>query len=197
MITKLINPFRYIAGGYSLMIGIVILFFTALIGFLSNTHFPDIISVKTSSDFPFNYHIFQIFSNWIIVSFILYIISIIASNSKVRIIDIFGTQALARFPYLIVSFIGFSSSLNNLGKNLTRQFIQQGEPVELSVFTIVIAISLIFITLFLTVWLIVLMYNAFKISANLKGYKSILLFIAGLIISIFLSGLISNLLIQA
>jgi len=196
MITKLFNPFKYIAGGYSLIIGVLVLLFTALIGFFSNTHFPDLISVKTCPDFPLQYFIIQSLSNWIVVSSIFYLISIIASTSKVRVIDIFGTQALARFPYLIASFIGFSNSVDNFGKYILWELMQKGEPIELNVSVIVIAVSLIILTLLLTIWLVVLMFNAFKVSANLKGYKLILLFIAGFILSIFLTGLISNQLIQ-
>ncbi len=196
MITKLFNPFKYIAGGYSLIIGVLVLLFTALIGFFSNTHFPDLISVKISPDLPLQYFIIQNLSNWIVVSSIFYLISIIASTSKVRVIDVFGTQALARFPYLIASFIGFSNSVDNFGKYILWELMQIGEPIELNVSVIVLAISLMIFTLLLTIWLVVLMFNAFKVSANLKGYKLILLFIAGFILSIFLTGLISNQLIQ-
>jgi len=196
MITKLFNPFKYIAGGYSLIIGLLVLLFTALIGFYSNTHFPDLISVKTGPDFPIQYLIIQSLSNWIVVSIIFYLISIIASTSKVRIIDIFGTQALARFPYLIAAFVGFSNSVDNFGKYILWELLQQGDPIELNAGEITIAISLMILTLLLTIWLVILIYNAFKVSANLKGYKLNLLFIAGFILSLFLTVLISNQLIQ-
>jgi len=196
MVTKLINPFKYIAGWKSLVIGVLILLTTALTGNLSNTQFPDLISVKTSSDFSLQYSIIQNFLNWIGISFILYLVSITTSPSKIRIIDVFGTQALSRFPYLIVSFIGFSSSIDKFGKFLLWKFLQQGEVVEINLSTIVIAILLIISTLFLTIWMVVLMFNAFKVSSNLKGYKLIVSFIASFIISIILIGLISNRLIQ-
>ena len=196
MMTKLFNPFKYIAGGKSLVIGVFILVLTAVIGFFSNTHFPDVISVKIGVNFPVQYYIIQVFANWIVVSIILYLISLIISKSKVRILDVFGTQALARFPYLIASFVGFSNSMDRVSKYMLWEFLQQGEAIELSVTTVVMAILLIVGTLVLTIWLVGLMYNAFKVSANLKGSKSVLLFIAGLIVSIILSGLISNQLIK-
>lgn len=196
MITKLFNPFKYIAGGYSLIIGVLVLLFTALIGFYSNTHFPDLISVKTGPNFPIQNLIIQSLSNWIVVSSIFYFISLIVSNSKVRAIDIFGTQALARFPYLIASFIGFSNSVDNFGKYILWELLQQGDPIELNAGDITMAILLMILTLLLTIWLVILMYNAFKVSANLKGYKLNLLFIAGFILSLFLTVLISNQLIK-
>lgn len=196
MIKKIFNPFKYIAGKTSLIIGILVLLITAFISSQSNIHFPDTISVKASLDFSLQYYIIQNFANWIIVSVIFYIISIIASKSKVRIIDVFGTQALARFPYLIASFTGFSNSINIFGKYLLSEFMNQGEPIELSAGNMFMAILIMIFTLLLTIWLVTLMYNAFKVSANLKGSKSGLLFTAGLIISIILTSLVTNQLIQ-
>ena len=94
------------------------------------------------------------------------------------------------------SIVGFSNSMDRVSKYMLWEFLQQGEAIELSVTTVVMAILLIVGTLVLTIWLVGLMYNAFKVSANLKGSKSVLLFIAGLIVSIILSGLISNQLIK-
>lgn len=190
------NPFRYIAGGYSLIIGILILLLSSLISFYSNTHFPDLISVKIAGGFPLLYLIIQSFLNWIVVSIIFYLMAIIASKSKVRIVDVFGTQALARFPYLIVSLIGFSSTIDLFGKYILWNLMKIGEPIDLSISVIVIAILLMIFTLFLTVWMIILMFNAFKVSANLKGAKLILLFISGIILSTFLTGIASHQLIQ-
>ncbi len=196
MIKKLFNPFTFIAGGYSLIIGIIIILLTSIIGFFSNIHFPDVISVKTSSDYPLQYHIIQNVMNFIIVSTIMYMVSIIFSKSKIRIVDVYGTQALARFPYLIAAFIGFSNSMDNFKNYVFWQFLKQGDPIDISTSDILITIILVIITLLLTIWLIVLMYNAFKISANLKGPKSIFLFIGGLIISIFISSLFTIQLIK-
>ena len=196
MIKKIFNPFRQIAGGYSLAIGILIILLTSVISFYSHIHFPDIISVKTCQELPLHYFIIQNLINWLVVSIILYLISIFFSKSKIRLIDMFGTQALARFPYLFASFIGFSNAMDAFGNYIFYQLLNQGEPVTLSTTAIIVAIALIIITLFLTIWLIILMFNAFKVSTNLKGAKLILIFIISLIISIVISSLLTNQLIQ-
>lgn len=197
MIKKLINPFIYIAGAPSLITGVLIIFLTSVIGYYSNTHFPDVISVKTAPGLKVWYLIIQGFSNWLILSIVLYLVAVVFSKSSVRVADIFGTQALARFPYLFASFIGFSGSIDKFGRYVLWTYLQKGEPVILSTSTMIFAIILIVITIMLTVWLIVLMFNAFSVSANIKGPKSIVLFAVSLIISIVLTSLISKyLLIQ-
>jgi len=192
MITKLINPFKYIAGVESLVVGILIILATAYIGYSSNTHFPDLISIKTCPDLPVWYFLLQGLSNWIVISTVLYSCAAVWSPSSIRFVDIFGTQALARFPYLIASFIGFSGSINKFGKYMLWTVIQKGESISLSTGNFVLAISLIILTFLLTIWLVALMFNAFKISANLKGTKVVVLFIIAFIVSMVITSYLSK-----
>lgn len=196
MIKKLLNPFKYIAGGYALFIGVVVILITSFIGYLSNTHFPDVISVKASFEYPLSYYIIQNLANWIVISIILYLVSILFSTSKVRVIDIFGTQALSRAPYLLAAFIGFSGSLEKFGKYILWKLLEIGEPVNISTTSIVFAIIFMIVTLVLTIWLIILMFNAFRVASNIKGAKSVILFIIALLLSIFISAFTTNQLIQ-
>ncbi len=195
MIEKLINPFKYIAGTKSLILGVLIIIITSIIGNYSHTHFPDTISIKISPDLSFRYFLVQNLLNWFIVSSLFYITSLIISKSSIRIVDIFGTQALARFPYLFASIIGFSDSIEAFGEYLLWTLLKQGNPIEISTFEIISAILLMVFSLLLTIWLITLMFNAFKVSANIKGSKLILTFISILIISLVVSSYATKILI--
>ncbi len=187
MFNKLINPFRYIAGGQSLFIGLLFITATSVTGYFSHTNFPDVISVKIEIEMPVMYYLIQGLINWLVLSTVFYIAAVIFSKSSVRIIDIYGTQALARAPYLLAAFTGFSESLNNFGRYILWTMLQQGESIHLSAFEIALAILILSITVLLTVWMITLMFNAFKVSSNIKGTKLILIFITGLIISIIIT----------
>ena len=195
MIRKLINPFRHIAGIKSIILGIIIIFATSIVGYYSHTHFPDTISIKTSPEFSFWYFVIQNYSNWFVVATLFYTASIIFSKSSVRLVDVYGTQALARFPYFIASFVGFSETLSAFSKYLLWTLMKQGEPIEISAIQIITAILIMVFSIMLTIWLITLMFNAFKISANIKGIKLILIFIIVLIISLLLSGFLTKMLI--
>ncbi len=187
MINKLINPFRYIAGYKSLTIGLLIIFCTSLVSAFSHKHFPDIISVKTSPGYPFLYLLIENTSIWIVFSTILYVLSISFSKSAVRFVDIFGTQAFARLPYFLVSFVGFSGSLKLFNQHILWTALQRGEPVDLSILDATIAVLLLVFTLLMTVWVILLMFNAFKVSSNIKGSRLFLLFIVSVIGSTIIS----------
>lgn len=184
MIKKLFNPFLYVAGAKSLMLGLTIMLATAAVSYFSHIHFPDPISVKISFGFPLWYYLVQNLANWLVVSILFYIAALILSKSSVRAIDIFGTQALARAPYLIASFTGFTGTLETFAKYLMWITTNTGDPVEITGTQIVFAVMLLILTMALTVWLVALMFNAFKVSSNLKGGKLIVSYIVILLISI-------------
>lgn len=195
MFEKVFNPFKYVAGMRSLILGLAFILATSILGFFSQTYFPDVISVKIGADRSFFNSIIQNFLNWFVVSTLFYLASIILSKSKIRIIDIFGTQALARFPYLFMALTGFSESMDAFGNHLLWKYLQSGEPIEISMIQKVMAISLMFVSALLTVWMVILMYNAFKVSANLKGPKLIWAFITVMILSMVILSNISKYLI--
>jgi hypothetical protein len=192
MLKMLINPFRYIAGVRSLLIGLAIILATALLGHLSETNFPDVMSVKIGYTSTFLESLTNNLCDWIAISAILYVASLIFSKSRVRIVDILGTQALARAPYLIASCMGFFEASEKFGKYLLWENLKIGKPVTISAFEITLAIAVVVALLMLTIWLVVLMYNAFKESSNIKGNKSILIYTVSLLVAIVLSMLLSK-----
>jgi hypothetical protein len=133
--------------------------------------------------------------NWLVASTLFYLGSLLLSKSSVRMVDIYGTQALARFPYFFASFTGFSGGLNLFGKYLLWTFMKHGEPIEISTMEKFSAVSIIIISMGLTIWMVALMFNAFKISANLKGAKLILTFTTVMIISLVVLSYVSKLII--
>ena len=193
MIRKLINPFNYIAGAKSLLIGLAIIFITSLTGYYSNTFFPDILSVKTGVELTFKVSLLFNIVNWLSISLLLYIASLIFSKSSVRFIDLFGTQALARSPYLLAALLGFSKSINRLGEYFLWKYLSIGEPTDISSLEMTIAVVLLTLIVIISIWMITLMYNAFKVSSNIKGGKSVTIFIIVFILSIILSAFVNNL----
>lgn len=192
MIQKIFNPFRFIAGWKALLLGLVIIIATAFVASFSNTHFPDPVSVKIGQSAPFLYYLLQSIANWLVLSCILFIMAKLSSGSSIRIIDVFGTQALARLPYFFASFTGFATVLVKFSNYLLWVTLKKGNDIVISNFEIFAAILLLIITLFSTIWLVVLSYNAFYVSTNLKGFKSIIIYVVSLLISVIITSLFSH-----
>lgn len=192
MINMLFNPFRYVAGFRSLIIGLSLVVATSFLGHLCGTYFSDVISVKVGYTPTFIESLINNLCNWLTISAILYVAAITFSKSKVRLVDIFGTQALARAPYLIASCLGLSEATDKFGKYILWENLRMGSPVSISNSEIALAIALMVLTIMITIWLIVLMYNAFKESSNIKGNKSILIYTVSLLLAVVLSILLSK-----
>lgn len=186
----LFNPFRYIAGWEALGIGVLALLATSVFGYYSHIHFPDLISVKSHSGIFYHKILLESVINWLIPSILFYLAALLFSPSLVRAVDVFGTQALARIPCLFAALTGFSGILDKFGRFTMWKALNIGDPVSMSGGEMILAFTFLLFIMLSTVWMIALMYNAFKVSANLKGSKLVLLFIAVIILSVVLTGLL-------
>ncbi|WP_146192262.1 hypothetical protein [Marinilabilia rubra] len=185
---KIFNPFHEIAGSKALFLGLLAMLATGLIGYFSHTHFPDIISIKyIPVSLPLWYYFIQQLVIWLIPSVIFYLLALLGASSSVRIIDVFGTQALARYPYVLASITGFSGSMKRFGEYIIEVAMEQNQEASISSFDLIMSILIIVASLLLVVWMVGLMYNAFRISANLKGARAVGLFIAGFAVSFLVS----------
>ena len=168
----LFNPFVYLAGVRSLLIGLVIMLATAILGFLSKTHFDGTLHISFGHYQPLYVYIIEQLVAWGITVLIFYLLGIALSRSSIRFVDVAGTQALARWPMLFIAMLGFGYAVHPIETpaDIDAGLIWRG------------LLSLPFI-----VWVVALMYNAFSISCNLKGAKAVISFIAGLLFSAVLS----------
>lgn len=121
---------------------------------------------------------------------LLTIAGFIISRSRPRVIDIFGTQSLARFPMLVTSLFallpGHTNFLNQLASNPTNIIDIASKNTNDFIMFLIVA----FITLFMIIWMVTLMYRAFSISCNVVGGKAISTFIIILLIGEIISKII-------
>ncbi|NJK97561.1 MAG: hypothetical protein HC905_24020 [Bacteroidales bacterium] len=157
-INWLYNPFTRIAGVQSLLWGLLILLVTAFLGGLNNVHYDGVIDMHAGMPAPMLLFLLEVIVSWLLFSVLLLIAAKILSRSKVRVVDIFGTQAFAKYPYLVISLISFIPYF---------RFEFQGMP-DISASLIIFGL----LTIVFTIWTVVLMYNAFSVSANLSGGQS-------------------------
>ncbi len=180
----LFNPFYYIAGGKALMIGIAVMLITGLLANFGGSRFNGLIDFHFGLPAPPLWiNVAEILISWLIFSCLLLISGKIVSKSRVRSVDVFGTQALARTPYLLASLVAFIPAANRFAQKLAS------DPTAILRFSpdMVLFILILIFTILMTVWMIVLMYRAFSISCNVVGKAAIPVFIAALIIGEILS----------
>jgi hypothetical protein len=177
----LFNPFKFIAGYQALLMGLAAILLTSLIGSLSNTHFDGVLDVHTGLRAPLWFFVTEGLIDWICMVIPLFFFGLIVSHSSFRMRDVFGTQALARWPYLIsaIAFILFAYASG--GEDLTAKFMESGFSVIAAPALLLTLGLAIIVTILTVIWMVALMYRAYCVSCNIKGPKAIATFIASLI----------------
>ena len=171
----LFNPFHFLAGGQALTWGLACTALTAWLGGIFDYRFTGVISFQRTAPAPLWYAIAQGLMAWAILSALLYIGGRLISRSHVRPIDVFGTQALARAPGLLIALIAVSRPF----RNLTTALIAQGSS-NLSIAQLALLSSVGLVLILLLVWMVLLMYRAFAVSCNVAGGRAIVVFIAAI-----------------
>lgn len=181
---SLINPFERIAGLKALIIGLIIYIATVVLGQINGIAYPGVISIKLAS-LPLLSALGIALSALIIFILILYIIGRLISKSRIRPVDVAGTLSLAKVPLLLVSLVGCIPTFTKSSIEVTNSLLSSitgntstasgTDYLIMSIFVIIIMVA--------TIWMLILSYNAFSISCNVKGVKAI----AGFIIAVVLT----------
>lgn len=193
----LFTPFKFIAGSKALVIGILVLALLSIFGYLGNVHFGGIIGpsiADSSSESPYILHACYQLSAWISMTLVFYITARIVSKTSVRLIDIAGTMAVSQAPFILVALLGLSPDVHpHVGDPNTASIneIMQAVKENIVMITMISIISIL-----VMIWSIVLKYNAYSVSTNIKGVIGGVSFTIGIIICEILSRLINYMVIN-
>ncbi len=176
-----------LAGWTSLVVGVFVIFITAVIAFYSNTRFDGVLDLHLTTATSFTGNLTEGFINWLSLSLFVYLAGLFFSRSSIKIIDVIGTQAIARFPFMFAAIFSFFFFNNNVLHYFEYTFLKIGKPVQISTSDIFMFSMGTISTVLMLVWMIALMYRAYSVSCNIKGTKAVLSFVACVIFAEILS----------
>lgn len=168
----LFNPFKKLAGGKALSIGITILLLTAFVASFSYCHFDGALDAHVGAKMPMFIYYLEPWIAWGVTALVFYLTGVIFSASKIRLVDVLGTTALARYPFFFMAIASFA--------------MPKLSPDELPPLTLAFVIVSLLMVL-MVIWNIALLYHAFSVSCNLKKNKGIWAFVAALIVAEIIS----------
>ena len=176
-IHTLLNPFTRIAGFSALCYGCLLMFLTAAIAAPCGVNFASSLNIHVARPMPFMPIFSLLILGWLCAATVFYFAGLLFSPSKIRAVDIYGTFALARAPFLIAAPFGLLPGLWNLDPLQTQM------PPTFWIFAT--------IALLVDIWVVILSYNAFAVSANVKNkWFFTAIFIISEIVAIVFSGLL-------
>jgi len=158
-----IQPFVYRAGSSMLLRGFLFMMVTAFIAMWSTTHFDGLVDAHVGWKSSAWIYFSEGPINWLFSFLGCMLAAKIITRKPFRAIDMAGTLAYARMPMLFVALLGFGVDTPDLNIPV----------MQVSTMSLIMA----FLMLLFTVWMLILMYQAFSVSANVKGTKAIITFI--------------------
>jgi hypothetical protein len=186
-ITLLFNPFFYIAGVQALGLGLAAIFLAGLVGSWGHAHFDGVLDTHVGASAPLWFFFAEGLMDWLCLGIVLLVCGKIISKSAFRAVDLLGTQALARWPTLLISLITLPKAFLRFANELAQQ-LKQGK-FQLNAADSIIFFAIVIAMIPLVCWMVALMYKSFSVSCNVKGGKAIGTFIAGIIVAEVLSKL--------
>ncbi len=193
---RLFNPFRFVAGYKAMLLGLGIILISAFIGSLSNTHFDGVLDVHIGLEAPMWYFFAEGVIDWLSLTVPLFFFGLIVSSSALRMIDVLGTQALARWPYLITSIVMLPEANRRFSMYLISRFTSTADSVALKYADLCIFILVGIFAVLMAVWMVALMYRAYAVSCNIKGARAIITFVVSITGAEVLSKFLILLLLQ-
>ena len=172
----LMNPFTRIAGWQAFGLGIFFVVLMGLLGAYSDIAFDGVIDMHII-DISLLQSFLYIGINLVCLVVVMWMTGLIVSG-KFRFIDILGTMTLAKAPFLLLSIAGFFTAAPELSEIYKDPYV---------IFQSISFIILIVLSITVIIWSITLMYNAFKVSCDIKGSKLTGAFIIALLVSEALS----------
>lgn len=161
----LINPFQRIAGAKALLIGFMGYLTISYFSFITGTHHYGIFNINFAKGYGFSIYLLETGFHWFILSSLLLLSGLILSRSRIRLIDIFGTLLMAKLPLLVTPIARLIPYFQSFAIYSTAMFIVVG------IYTITL------------LWTLILSFNAYKVSCNLKNERLIISFILSIILS--------------
>jgi hypothetical protein len=186
IVMLLFNPFVYIAGAKALGLGLAGILLAGVIGSLGRTHFDGVLDTHTGAAAPLWFFLSEGIVDWLCLAAVLLIFGRLSSRTSFRTIDLLGTQAMARWPTILVSVLTLPTAFRRFSQQLVEQLMKQGK-VEFSGADAAIFFGVVLAMIPLTCWMVYLMYKAYSVSCNVKGGKGVGTFIGGLIVAEILS----------
>ncbi|MDR1181010.1 MAG: hypothetical protein LBL13_03395 [Bacteroidales bacterium] len=170
------NPFEYVAGWKAFGIGVVLLAIATITGYFGNIVFYAL-EIKSVPDIPWGMA-FSLQALGLGVTVGIMYSTALLFTKHTRFQDIMGTVTLAKYPLLLIALLslvfGKEMASIDVSKIINHELDFSGYAL-LSAFAITAIVVL--------VWEIALLYNAFRVSTNLKGLKCVVLFMLAVLVS--------------
>lgn len=173
----IVNPFIRIAGGQAFIWGFLGLIVSTLLCWISGYHYHGLLHFGPAPNPAWWCYLAEHLIVWLIPALLFYLGGLFLSHSRIRVIDVLGTVLFAQLPLLgmnLISLLPAMRMMSQMNMNMSpEEMLAQPYFILAMILTL---LGLPFLILALT-W----MFNALKVSCNLKQWKLWIVALIGII----------------
>ena len=163
----IVNPFIRIAGGQALIWGFLGLIVSTLLCWISGYHYHGLLHFGPAPNPAWWCYLAEHLIVWLIPALLFYLGGLFLSHSRIRVIDVLGTVLFAQLPLLGMNLFSLLPALRMMSQ---MNMIMSPEEMLAQPYFI-LAMILTLLGLPFLILTLIWMFNALKVSCNLKQWK--------------------------
>ena len=163
----IVNPFIRIAGGQALIWGFLGLIVSTLLCWISGYHYHGLHHFGPAPNPAWWCYLAEHLIVWLIPALLFYLGGLFLSHSRIRVIDVLGTVLFAQLPLLgmnLISLLPAMRMMSQMNMNMSPEEMLAQPYFILAMILTLLGLPFLILTL---IW----MFNALKVSCNLKQWK--------------------------
>lgn len=163
----IVNPFIRIAGGQALIWGFLGLIVSTLLCWISGYHYHGLLHFGPAPNPAWWCYLAEHLIVWLIPALLFYLGGLFLSHSRIRVIDVLGTVLFAQLPLLgmnLISLLPAMRMMSQMNMNMSPEEMLAQPCFILAMILTLLGLPFLILTL---IW----MFNALKVSCNLKQWK--------------------------
>ena len=163
----IVNPFIRIAGGQALIWGFLGLIVSTLLCWISGYHYHGLLHFGLAPNPAWWCYLAEHLIVWLIPALLFYLGGLFLSHSRIRVIDVLGTVLFAQLPLLgmnLISLLPAMRMMSQMNMNMSPEEMLAQPYFVLAMILTLLGLPFLILTL---IW----MFNALKVSCNLKQWK--------------------------
>ena len=163
----IVNPFIRIAGGQALIWGFLGLIVSTLLCWISGYHYHGLLHFGPAPNPAWWCYLAEHLIVWLIPALLFYLGGLFLSHSRIRVIDVLGTVLFAQLPLFgmnLISLLPAMRMMSQMNMNMSPEEMLAQPYFILAMILTLLGLPFLILTL---IW----MFNALKVSSNLKQWK--------------------------
>lgn len=165
LLQLLVNPFERVAGYQALGWGLLGIAVSTLLGYFSGMHCHGLLHYGPAPNNLWWCYAAERLVIWLVPATLFYLGGIIFSKSRIRPVDIWGTTAFSELLFIPMTLFYFLPPVKTLIASVADL------PAVLSTPGMLAGIWLLLVSTVFAIWCAVWLFQALKVSANLKGWR--------------------------